>query len=138
MNSIEQSNKLYPEIFEKLNKLLYLGAFTEYEINDLCMYLRDDINHQPERWSNDKSHADVSGVLVHGNKEQAFHVFIDVLSILSKIVDYGCIDQYDYPSVVNALCRSIERNELPLSCDSDEYIEYFNNNSPVVEDASSY
>lgn len=136
--SLDKSSELYTNIFEKIDSLYYMGAFNSGEVRKLKAYLRDDVNRNSMRWNVDEQLGYNSMKMDEDSKHSVFQAMMETLTLLSKIVDGGFIDQYDYPYVVEQLCSSIVRNELPLSSDVDEYVEYFNNNSPISEDDSSY
>ena len=90
------------------------------------------------RWEVDEEIGYNAMEVDNDSKHSVFQAMMETLTLLSKIVDGGFIDRYDYPYVIEQLCSSIVRNELPLSSDVDEYTEYFNNNSPTAEEDSSY
>jgi len=136
--SLDKSSELYTNIFEKLDSLYYMGAFNGDEVKKLKGYLRDDVNYNSMRWEVDEEIGYNAMEVDNDSKHSVFQAMMETLTLLSKIVDGGCIDQYDYPYVIEQLCSSIVRNELPLSSDVDEYTEYFNNNSPIAEEDSSY
>lgn len=138
MTTLESSKELYTNIFEKLDSLYYMGAFNGDEVKKLKGYLRDDVNYNLMRWEVDEEIGYNAMEVDNDSKHSVFQAMMETLTLLSKIVDGGFIDRYDYPYVIEQLCSSIVRNELPLSSDVDEYTEYFNNNSPTAEEDSSY
>lgn len=136
MFNLDKSKVLYTSMFESLNKLYDMGAFDGDEVKLLEIYMRDDSTINSMRWEVDGLPSTM--VVPDDHKPELFQLVLETMTTLSKIVDGGFIDNYDYPYVVQSLCSAIERNELPISHDVDLYLEYFDNNSPIAHDDSSY
>lgn len=127
----------FNELFELYDRLNAMNAFTESEEENLSRLTRDDVNGSSLRWSPSRN-SNHTGEISDSDKSDAFMVMVDVMTVLSNITDAGAIDSYDFTEVITFLCHSIERNNLPISYDVDEYVDYFNDNSPIAEEESSY
>lgn len=139
MKVVERSNDVYVEMYEILDALaLKYHAIPYQDAKKLKEVLCNDMHPGTIRWDIELSsmmpimHPDGS------NTSKIFELVVEFMNHLKVVAVDGYIDQTYFMSTIEAMVSVIRYNSLPLSDDVDLYFEYFQDNSPLAEDPSSY
>lgn len=139
MEIVERSNGVYVEMYSILDVLVSnYHAIPYKEAKKLKDVLYNDMYSGTIRWDLDLSEMMPIMYPDGCNTSNIFELVVEFMNHLKVAAVGGYIDQSYFMSTIEAIVNIIRYNNLPLSDDEDTYFEYFQDNSPIAEDPSSY